>query len=105
MYLRWVQDIAAAHWNQLASPELQTQIAWVVLKHEINYHKPAFPNDQILAKTWVGETSGFRSVRYVELYNANAVLLVTASTTWCLIDPTTGRPKKITDDILAVLMS
>jgi acyl-CoA thioester hydrolase len=104
VYLRWVQDAAAAHWNTLASPELQKELAWVVLRHEINYHKPGFLEDNIVAKTWVGETEGFRSVRFVEIYNGKGVLLVSASTTWCLIDPASGRPKKITSEIKEKLL-
>jgi len=99
VYLRWVQDAAEAHWKTLATPELQKELAWVVLRHEINYHKPAFPGDSIIAKTWVGETAGFRSIRYVEIFNAKGLLLVTASTTWCLIDPASGKPKKITSEV------
>jgi len=104
VYLRWVQEVAEAHWNVLASPELQKELAWVVLRHEINYHRPAFLEDRIIAKTWVGETSGFRSIRHVEIYNGSATLLVTANTTWCLIDPETSKPKKITEQIFNSLM-
>jgi acyl-CoA thioester hydrolase len=104
VYLRWVQEAAEAHWKTLASPEIQRELAWVVLRHEINYHKPGFLEDDILARTWVGETEGFRSVRYVEIYNAKGVLLVSAATTWCLIDPATGRPKKITREIKEALL-
>ncbi len=103
VYLRWVQDVAEAHWNTLASPEIQKGLAWVVLRHEINYHKPAFLEDQIIARTRVGETAGFRSIRHVEIYNAKSVLLVSANTTWCLIEPATGRPKKITDEVMKSL--
>lgn len=99
VYLRWVQDAAEAHWKTLATPELQKELAWVVLKHEINYHKPAFPGDSIIAKTWVGETAGFRSIRHAEIFNEKGILLVTASTAWCLIDPSTGKPKKITTEV------
>jgi len=104
VYLRWVQDAAAAHWNTLAPRELQKELAWVVLRHEINYHKPGFLDDNIVARTWVGETEGFRSIRFVEIYNGRGVLLVSASTTWCLIDPTSGRPKKITAEIKESLL-
>jgi acyl-CoA thioester hydrolase len=104
VYLRWVQDAAEAHWNILAPIGLQKELAWVVLRHEINYHKPGFLNDNIVAKTWVGETEGFRSVRFVEIYNDKGVLLVSASTTWCLIDPSSGRPKKITAEIKEKLL-
>jgi acyl-CoA thioester hydrolase len=103
VYLRWVQEAAAAHWNTLASPVLKNEMVWVVLRHEINYHKPAFLHDRIIAKTWVGETAGFRSVRHVEIYNSLQVLLASASTTWCPLDPVSGRPKKITTEILESL--
>ena len=104
VYLRWVQEAAEAHWKTLASTEIRKELAWVVLRHEINYHKPGFLEDDITAKTWVGETEGFRSVRFVEIYNAKGVLLVSAATTWCLIDPASGRPKKITPEIKDTLL-
>jgi hypothetical protein len=37
VYLRWVQDVATAHWRAIASPEAQQMIGWVVLRHEIDY--------------------------------------------------------------------
>jgi acyl-CoA thioester hydrolase len=104
VYLRWIQDVAEAHWNTLATQDQQKELAWVVIRHEINYHKPAFPGDQVLARTWVGITEGFRSVRHVELFNEKNQMLVSALTTWCLIDPKSGRPKKITDEIHNILL-
>ena len=41
VYLQWVQDIAKAHWAVLSNPEVNRKYAWVVLRHEINYHRPA----------------------------------------------------------------
>jgi len=35
VYLRWIQDVATAHWRAVASPEAQEAIGWVVLRHEI----------------------------------------------------------------------
>ncbi len=104
VYLRWVQDVAAAHWKVLASAVQQNDLAWVVVKHEINYHRPAYLEDQVIARTWVGETAAFRSTRHVEIYNAKNVLLVSATTIWCLIDPETSKPKKITEDIRNILL-
>ncbi|MEY2440425.1 MAG: acyl-CoA thioester hydrolase, partial [Verrucomicrobiota bacterium] len=34
VYLRWVQDVATAHWEALASEEAQKAMGWVVLRHE-----------------------------------------------------------------------
>ncbi len=41
VYLRWVQDVATAHWRAITSPEAQEMIGWVVLRHEIDYKTPA----------------------------------------------------------------
>ncbi|HWJ22359.1 MAG TPA: hypothetical protein VNS52_08415, partial [Gemmatimonadaceae bacterium] len=35
VYLRWVQDVATAHWRAHAPVEAQERIAWVALRHEI----------------------------------------------------------------------
>ena len=67
VYLRWVQEVAAAHWNFVASPELKTKYSWVVLRHEIDYRLPVFIEDKIIGSTWVGEYHGARFERYVKL--------------------------------------
>ena len=41
VYLRWVQEVATAHWEAIASSEAQEGIGWVVLRHEIDYKTPA----------------------------------------------------------------
>ena len=37
VYVRWVQEVAVAHWQALASEEAQRKVVWVVLRHEIDY--------------------------------------------------------------------
>src|SRR5439155_1120943 len=54
VYLRWVQDVAAAHWEATIAPEERVDVAWVVLRHEIDYQHPAVLGDQVVARTWVG---------------------------------------------------
>ncbi len=44
-YLRWIQDVAVAHWQTAASAEMQEQFTWFVLRHEIDYKMPSFEND------------------------------------------------------------
>ena len=60
VYVRWVQEVAAAHWHALASAELKAKYAWVVLRHEIDYKNPAFLHDEVTGYTWVGEHHGAR---------------------------------------------
>lgn len=101
VYLQWVQDVATAHWQSLASMEIQKKYSWVVLKHEIEYFSPALLNDVLTVKTWVEKSEGVRSERHVEFYNHNTKkLLVRAKTNWCLLDANTMRPRRIEEDIL-----
>ncbi|MEI4878467.1 acyl-CoA thioesterase, partial [Klebsiella pneumoniae] len=41
VYLRWVQEVATAHWCAVARAQAQENIGWVVLRHEIDYKTPA----------------------------------------------------------------
>lgn len=102
VYLQWVQDIANQHWNTLKEGHDTSGYVWVVLRHELDYSGQAGLGDTITAKTWVGETAGIKSVRHVEFYKEDQ-LLVKAKTFWCLVDAKTLRPKRITGDILHVL--
>jgi acyl-CoA thioester hydrolase len=36
-YVRWVQDVAVAHWRAVAPAEDQAKLVWVVVRHEIDY--------------------------------------------------------------------
>ena len=102
VYVRWVQEVAAAHWNHSASPSLQAKYAWVVLRHEIDYKNPAFLEDVITGHTWVGDYSGARFDRYVKLM-ADKKVLAEAKTTWCLLDAKSLRPIRIPEEIISLL--
>jgi acyl-CoA thioester hydrolase len=98
-YLRWVQDVASAHWRALASAEDQARFRWVVLRHEINYKHPAYLGDGIVAKTWVGTASRIRFERHTELLRAgDRLLLAKARTLWCPIDAA-GKPASVGPDL------
>ena len=76
---------------------------WVVIRHELDYSGQATLNDVIKIKTWVGETTGIKSIRRVAFYKGE-ILLVKAKTFWCLVDAKTLRPRRITGEILKVLI-
>src|SRR5207249_8065416 len=67
VYLRWVQDVATAHWRAIASPEAQDTIDWVVLRHEIDYKTPAQARDNITLRTWVGKATRLTFERLTEI--------------------------------------
>ncbi len=106
VYLRWVQEAAAAHWNQLSSADINKKYAWVVLRHEIDYLQPAFEGDQLIAATWVGKHHGATSERFVQISQAaGGKILANAKTIWCLLDATTLKAKRIDAAIIEVFRS
>jgi acyl-CoA thioester hydrolase len=100
VYLRWVQDVAAAHWRALAPAEEQAVMVWVVSRHEIDYKHAAGPGDEVAVRTWVGEAEGLRFERHTEvLRRSDGKLLARARTVWCPIDAKSGRPRRVSAEV------
>ena len=100
-YLRWIQDMAVAHWQFAASVEMRSLYSWVVVRHEIDYKKPAFKNEEITATTWVGEWTKVTCERFTEIRRGDD-LLANGRTVWCMLDNERGRPHRISDELIAV---
>jgi acyl-CoA thioester hydrolase len=102
VYLRWVQEVATAHWRAIASQEAQETIGWVVLRHEIDYKTPAALGDQIVLRTWVGKATRLTFERFTEIRrNNDGQLLSKARTLWCPISAHTGRPARVPAEVRA----
>ena len=97
-YVQWIQDVAVAHWQEAATVEQLNGMTWVVLRHEIDYLRPAFVGEEIAARTWVGRASGAKSERFTEIVRGDE-LLVRAKSLWCALDSKTFRPRRIDDAI------
>jgi len=96
VYLRWVQEAAIAHWRTVAPPADQAALVWVVVRHEIDYRRPALPGDDILVETWIGVSVGRDFERHTEIVRAaDRRILARARTLWCPIDAATGRPTEV----------
>ena len=103
VYLRWVQDVATAHWGKLAPPEAQVGLAWVALRHEIDYKSPALPQDEVRVETWIGTASRLSFERHTEIFRASdGKLLAKARTLWCPINRETGRPQRVSPELRAL---
>jgi acyl-CoA thioester hydrolase len=100
VYLRWVQEAATAHWSARTSEAEQAAVVWVVVRHEIDYRHAATPRDVIEAVTWVGPASRHTYERNTELRrSADGEVLALARTLWCPLDPGTGRPCRLAEDL------
>ena len=101
VWVRWIQDIATAHWEAAAAPAHVAAYAWVVTRHEIDYRGNLTEGQHVTARTWVGEPKGARFDRHVRFVDADGRTLVTAVTTWALIDRATGRLLRVRPEIAA----
>jgi acyl-CoA thioester hydrolase len=100
VYLRWVQEIATAHWRAVASSKAQQGIRWVVLRHEIDYKAPACLGDDVVLQTWVGKATRLTFERFTEiLRSSDGQPLSKARTLWCPINAQTGRPVRAPTDV------
>jgi acyl-CoA thioester hydrolase len=102
VYLRWVQDAAIAHWRAAATPAQQAAIAWVVVRHEIDYRHAAVLGDALTAKTWVGTHSRRTFERNTAITrDRDGKMLAQARTLWVPIDFATGKVMHVGDDVRA----
>jgi acyl-CoA thioester hydrolase len=102
VYLRWVQEVATAHWRAVASPQAQETIGWVVLRHEIDYQTSAALEDTVELRTWVGEATRLTFERFTEMRRAgDAQLLSKARTLWVPVNAQTGRPMRVPAEVRA----
>lgn len=97
-YVKWIQDVAVAHWFSATTETEREKYVWMVTRHEIDYKKQAFEAEEITATTWVGEPTRISWERFTEIRRA-ADLLVKARSVWCLIDRRTLKPTRITSEL------
>ena len=103
VYLRWVQEVATAHWESRAPAGAQKAIGWVVLRHEIDYRTPACLGDEIVLRTWVGEATRITFERFTEMRRAgDDQLLGQARTLWVPLNTATGKPTRVSAEVRAV---
>lgn len=102
VYVRWVQEAAAAHWRAVAPAVLQEAVTFIVLHHDITYRTPLALGDRVEIRTWLGRASGPRFLRHVDIRKAGAARpSALAATDWCMLDATTGRPKRVDETVFS----
>ena len=77
VWVQWIQDMATAHWDVSEGAE-------------------------VTATTWIeGPAMGAKSLRRVEFTDASGKRLVSAATTWAMLDRATGRLARVRPEVLA----
>lgn len=106
VWVRWMEELAVAHWEAVASPEHRDQYFWVVTRHEIDYRNNVGAGEPVTAATWVqDQPKGARFDRRFRFTDAAGRTLVEAVTTWALIDRATGRLARVRGEVAAPFLA
>lgn len=105
VWVQWMEALATAHWEAVASAEQQDAYAWLVVRHEIDYRGNIREGESAEATTWVeGPPEGARFERRHEFRNEAGKLLVSARTQWAMLDLGSGRIMRVPADVAGPFM-
>lgn len=106
VWVKWIQDVAVAHWDAVAPPEHRDAYIWVVTRHEIDYRGNVSAGETVTAETWVEEPPrGARFNRHMRFTGADGKVRVEAKTTWALLDRATGRLLRVPAEVAAPFLA
>ncbi len=106
VWVQWIQDLATAHWDAAARAEDHARFFWVVIRHEIDYRGNIAVGESATGTTYIPDPpKGAKSLRVVEFTDAAGKPLVTARTTWAMLDCETGRLARVRPEVLAPFQS
>ena len=101
VYVQWMQEIANRHWSSVNTGGPEDAAVWVVRRHEIDYLNQAMLHDHLLIRTWTGEHTTATWYRHCEIIRIqDQKKIISSKSVWVLLDPATGRPKRIDDKML-----
>jgi acyl-CoA thioester hydrolase len=102
-FVRWIQDVAVAHSTAMGlglDAYQRLGAVFVVVRHEIDYVRPALRGDMLEARTWISSVMAAKCLRATELVRkSDGQILAKGLTTWGFIEIATGRPRRITEEV------
>ena len=102
VWVQWMEEVATAHWRAVAAAEHVAAYVWVVSRHEIDYRGNIGLGESATATTSIPEgPRGARFDRLVEFRDTGGKLLVTARSTWVMIDRESGRIMRVPSEVAA----
>ncbi len=105
VWVKWIQDIAVAHWVAVAPQADRDAYIWVVTRHEIDYRGNVSQAETVTGETWVPDPPrGARFDRHVRFTGGDGKVKVEAKSTWAMIDRASGRIMRVPVEMAAAFM-
>lgn len=100
--LNYLQDSSTIHSEELGESGAQLweqNMAWILSFWQVCIEDMPKTSEDITVSTWPYSTKGLFGLRNFCVDNAKGNRIVKANSIWVLIDPRTGRPIRITDEV------
>ena len=102
VWVRWMEELAVAHWDAVALPQHSDAYAWVVTRHEIDYRGNVGEGAQVTGETIIKDgPRGARFDRYYEFTDAQGKVLVRAKSTWAMVEKASARLMRVPAEVAA----
>jgi len=105
VWVRWIQDMATAHWQAIAPQDAIDHYIWVVTRHEIDYRGNVGVGETVAGRTWISDPpKGARFWRNVSFTGSDGKIKVAAKTNWAIIERSSGRPVRVPADLAELFL-
>lgn len=104
VYVRWLQEVATAHWTAVAPADAQARYLWVISRHEIDYRAASYAGELLTAETWGENPKGARFDRCTRITGPDGSVRVDARTTWVIMDRELQRPARLRPELVALFL-
>ena len=101
-YVQWMQDVAIRHADASGGTRLVREAGaiWVVRRHTIEYLRPAFAGDRILAMTWLSSYRRALTLRKYQFVRVpDDTVIARGETEWVFVDARSGHPRIIPPEV------
>ena len=98
VYLKWVQEAVVDFWEKVAPPEAVSKHLWIALSHEIQYRRPTFLDDLVVADVIAEKADGARAF-FTTVIKRGEEVLAEVKSTWCCLDAVSRRPARLAREI------
>lgn len=100
VWVRWMEELAVAHWEAQGDPAHIDAYAWVVTRHEIDYRGNVTEGAQVIGETVIKDgPRGARFDRHYEFTDTAGKVLVRAKSTWAMVDKATARLMRVPAEV------
>jgi acyl-CoA thioester hydrolase len=105
VFVKWMNEAAYFHSSFLGYDWARYQelgTSFVVRRHEVDYLAPALPEDKIVVATWPGKMEKFTAYRRHQMVRiSDGRTLARAVTQWVHVEIATGRPVRMSEELIA----